>query len=253
MLLNIFHQPPSLCLHPTFLCVTIFRLHAYLPTARELANLSRNHRADLHAHISGQIPGAWRSWWPEWPDQAMCPLPGLEVAFCECSVMTGSLPPCGLQPARLLYPWNFPGKNTGVGYPFLLQGIFHTQQSNLSPLHLMHWQVNSWPLRYLRSPDPEARVIYQPKSRFCIWLKKKWLTAGSAMEIEFFSNGIDIEGNLSSFQIHWKYSRKTLNIYFRNHLAQVFLLWKRFTLTFIPDCNSLQSFNLYCWVSELQS
>ena len=41
MLLNIFHQPPSSCRHPTFLCVTIFRLHAYLPTVRELATLSR--------------------------------------------------------------------------------------------------------------------------------------------------------------------------------------------------------------------
>ena len=28
---------------------------------------------------------------------------------------------------RLLYPCNFPGKNTGVGCHFLLQGIFPTQ------------------------------------------------------------------------------------------------------------------------------
>ena len=27
--------------------------------------------------------------------------------------------PHGLEPARLLCPWNFPGKNTGVGYHFL--------------------------------------------------------------------------------------------------------------------------------------
>ena len=36
----------------------------------------------------------------------------------------------GLQAARLLYPWDFPGKNTGVGCHFLLQGIFLTQGSN---------------------------------------------------------------------------------------------------------------------------
>ena len=35
--------------------------------------------------------------------------------------------PHGLQPARLLCPWNFPGKNTGVGCYFLLQGIFLTR------------------------------------------------------------------------------------------------------------------------------
>ena len=30
----------------------------------------------------------------------------------------------------LLHPWDSPGKNTGVGYHFLLQGIFPTQGSN---------------------------------------------------------------------------------------------------------------------------
>ena len=32
----------------------------------------------------------------------------------------------------------FSGKNTGVGYHFLLQGIFLTQGSNLSLLQLLH-------------------------------------------------------------------------------------------------------------------
>ena len=32
-------------------------------------------------------------------------------------------------PARLLHPWDFPGKITGVGCHFLLQGIFPTQES----------------------------------------------------------------------------------------------------------------------------
>ena len=35
--------------------------------------------------------------------------------------MSGSLRPYGLQPTRLLCPWDFPGKNTGVGGHFLLQ------------------------------------------------------------------------------------------------------------------------------------
>ena len=35
-----------------------------------------------------------------------------------------------LKPPRLLSPWDFPGKNTGVGCRFLLQGIFPTQGSN---------------------------------------------------------------------------------------------------------------------------
>ena len=37
------------------------------------------------------------------------------------SVMSDSPQPHGLQPSRLLRPWDSPGKNTGVGYHGLLQ------------------------------------------------------------------------------------------------------------------------------------
>ena len=46
------------------------------------------------------------------------------------SVVSDSLRPHGLQPARLLHPWDFPGKSTGVGCHFLLQGIFPMQGLN---------------------------------------------------------------------------------------------------------------------------
>ena len=45
------------------------------------------------------------------------------------------LQPHGLQPARLLCPWDFPSQNTGVGCHFLLQGIFPTQRLNPGLLH----------------------------------------------------------------------------------------------------------------------
>ena len=35
----------------------------------------------------------------------------------------------------------FPGKNTRMGFHFLLQGIFHTQGLNPHLLCLLHWQV----------------------------------------------------------------------------------------------------------------
>ena len=44
--------------------------------------------------------------------------------------MSNSLWPYGLQSTRLLCPWDFPGKKTGVGCHALLQGIFLTQGSN---------------------------------------------------------------------------------------------------------------------------
>ena len=52
----------------------------------------------------------------------------------------------GLQPTRLLYLWDSPGKNTRVGCHFLLQGIFPAQGSNPYLFHLLHWQEGSLPL-----------------------------------------------------------------------------------------------------------
>ena len=49
--------------------------------------------------------------------------------------MSNSLLHHGLQPARLLCPWNSPGKNTRVACHSLLQGIFPTQGSNLGFWH----------------------------------------------------------------------------------------------------------------------
>ena len=51
------------------------------------------------------------------------------------SVISDSLQPHELKPARLFYPWNSPGKNTGVGNHSLLQGFFLTQGSNPGLLH----------------------------------------------------------------------------------------------------------------------
>ena len=68
---------------------------------------------------------------------------------CVCSVtqaVSESLWPHGLGTVRLLCPWDSPGKNTGVGCHFLLQGIFPTQGSSPHLVHLLHWQVGSLPL-----------------------------------------------------------------------------------------------------------
>ena len=67
------------------------------------------------------------------------------VCACVCSAMSNSLPPHGLQPTRLLHPWDSPGKNTGVGCHFLLQGIFPTQGSNLvSQIATIVFAVTLW-------------------------------------------------------------------------------------------------------------
>ena len=84
----------------------------------------------------------------------------LTYYMCVCvwshSVVSDSLRPCGLHPARLLCPWDSPGKNTGVGCHFLLQGIFPTQGSNLG---LLRCRQTLYPLSHQGS-----HLLY-----VCIW------------------------------------------------------------------------------------
>ena len=66
-------------------------------------------------------------------------------SICHCLGIKSRptlLGPYGQKPARLLCPWGFPGKKTGVGCDFLLQGIFPTRGPN--PYHL-HWQADEPP------------------------------------------------------------------------------------------------------------
>ena len=55
------------------------------------------------------------------------------------SVISDSLQPC--RPTRLFSTWDSPGKDTGMGYHTVLQGIFPSQISNLGLLCLLHWQA----------------------------------------------------------------------------------------------------------------
>ena len=64
-------------------------------------------------------------------------------------VVSNSLWPQGLEPAKLLCPWNSPGKNTGVGCQALLHGIFPTQ--GLNPGLLCYRQI-LYHFSYPRSP-----------------------------------------------------------------------------------------------------
>ena len=71
----------------------------------------------------------------------------------SCSVMSNSLGPHGLQLTRLLCQWDFPGKNTGVGWHFLLQEIFLTQGLNPG---LLHCRQMLYHLSHQGNPAPKA-------------------------------------------------------------------------------------------------
>ena len=59
------------------------------------------------------------------------------ICACACSVVSDSLRFHELYSARLLCPWNFPGRNTGVSCHLLLQGDLPNQgtesSSSVSP------------------------------------------------------------------------------------------------------------------------
>ena len=85
------------------------------------------------------------------------------VCVLSCSVVSNSLQLHGLQPTRLLCPWNSPGKNTGVSCHFLLQRIFPAGKgSNLRLLHLLHRQAGSLPLcHFIPIADKQLQLYCQ--------------------------------------------------------------------------------------------
>ena len=76
------------------------------------------------------------------------------AAVLGCSVMSNSVQHHGLSPARLLCPWDFPGKSIEMGCHSFLREIFLDQGSNPHLLCLLHWQADSLPLSHLGNPHP---------------------------------------------------------------------------------------------------
>ena len=72
----------------------------------------------------------------------------LSLFLCGCQVMSDSFVTLWAIAHQLLCPWDFPGKDTGVGCHFLLQGIFWIQGSNS---HLLHWRVDSSSLSHMHT------------------------------------------------------------------------------------------------------
>ena len=89
------------------------------------------------------------------------------LSVYECllaSVVSDSLRPYGLSPARLLCPWNSPGKNTGVGCHALLQGSSWPRDLTLSPTAtVLH--ADSSPLSYWGRLSPSRPRLKCPLFR----------------------------------------------------------------------------------------
>ena len=88
------------------------------------------------------------SWFDSCTLYPCCCHPWSESESVSHSVMSNSLWFHGLKPTRLLYPWNFPGKNIGMGSHSLLERIFQTQGLNPGLLHCR------WILYHLSHMNP---------------------------------------------------------------------------------------------------
>ena len=116
--------------------------------------------------------------------------------------MSDSLWPYGLQPTRLFCPWNFPGKNNGMGCHFFRQGIFPTQGSNPS---LPHWQADSVPLSHLGTlwflTTPVFKTLFSNTGR-------KWRE--TFIDITIYKKVLSISLLLPCFRCYFKYFTYTL-------------------------------------------
>ena len=78
----------------------------------------------------------------------------VSLSHCCCcqvaSVVSDSVRPHGLQPTRLLHPWDSPGKNTGVGCHFLLQWKWKVKVKSLRRVRLL---ATPWTAAYQAPPS----------------------------------------------------------------------------------------------------
>ena len=119
--------------------------------------------------------------WQQWlrrgkrrVDRTSCPIPGsVKAVYCHSAYLTYMQSEC--KRAKLLQSCltlcdpmdcgppgssvhgNSPGKNTGVDFCALLQGIFLTQGSNQHLLCLLHWQVG-----FIHEPDCLGSSLASP-------------------------------------------------------------------------------------------
>ena len=126
--------------------------------------------------------------------------------------MSNSLWPYELYPTRVLWPWDSPGKENWNGLPCPSLGIFPTQGSNPSLLHLLHWQTGPLPLMSLVFKDPVKRLCL-------LWLTLKLMEYIFPENIFFKGKYISIFWNIF-FQIYFEIY---FNIFFQIYFPLCFI------------------------------
>ena len=94
-----------------------------------------------------------------------------------------------------------PGKNTGVGCPARLQGIFLTQGSNPHLLCLLHWQVGTLPLAL-----PGKPIYLSNRDRYSY----RYLGPRIQNEVKSFSCSLDLRDIKEELPYKVEYGRNKI-------------------------------------------
>ena len=128
----------------------------------------------------------------------------------------------GLQPTRLLHPWDFPGKSTGVGCHCLL----HTISLNLIKLMAIELVMPSnhlifcHPILLLPSINPSIMVFSNEPALHIRW-PKYWSFSFSISRSNMYSE-------LISFRIDWfdlLAVQGTLKSLLQHHILKASIFW----------------------------
>ena len=85
--------------------------------------------------------------------------------------------PHGLQPSRLLCPWDFPGKSTGVGCHCLLQELSYGPAIPLLGIHTEETRIerDTCTAKFIAALFTTARTWKQPRCPSADeWIRKLW-------------------------------------------------------------------------------
>ena len=141
------------------------------------------------------------------------------------SVMSDSLWPRGLQPTRLLCPWDFPGKSTGVGCHCLLQINSLTRikrkDTQRSFIPIMHpsqppqknrrgkwfdWLLETVLQKYVNNPDQQVSL----------WVSQPQMISKNIVEISPAMGKISNSKTTPNFKVIWLFNKLSVYYFFLN-------------------------------------
>ena len=169
----------------------------------------------------------------------------LKVKKWSHSVVSDSLRPCGLKPTRLLCPWDFPGKSTGVDCHFLLQGIFLTQGLNPGPLHYKQTLLPSEPPG--KSLKLHSNNIYLVKFTFSdLWRDFVLLT----LYLHFAYPSLCLEQCKDSIHVCCINKVKKASTFVKNH-GSILSRNVHFNISLVINIICSNILTLYVWLTLL--